>query len=48
MVAWTVETLGKDVDDEIEALPVSLQARVLRLLEMVETLSALIGCESRM
>jgi phage-related protein len=38
MVAWTVETFGKDVDDEIEALPASLQARVLRLLEMVETL----------
>jgi phage-related protein len=38
MAAWTVETLGKDVDDEIEALPVLLQARVLRLLEMVETI----------
>jgi phage-related protein len=38
MSAWTVETLGKDVDDEIHALPASLQARVLRLLEMVETI----------
>ncbi|WP_442772146.1 type II toxin-antitoxin system RelE/ParE family toxin [Paenirhodobacter enshiensis] len=32
---WTVETLGI-VDDEIDALPPKLQARLLRLLEMVE------------
>lgn len=32
---WTVETLGI-VDDEIAALPPKLQARLLRLLEMVE------------
>ena len=32
---WTVETLDA-VDDEIEALPPKLQARLLRLLEMIE------------
>lgn len=34
---WTVETLDDRVDAEIEALPPSLQARLIRLLEMVET-----------
>lgn len=33
---WTVETLGADVDAEIEALPPRLQARLIRLMEMVE------------
>ena len=33
---WTVETLDI-VDAEIEALPPALQARLLRLMEMVET-----------
>jgi phage-related protein len=33
---WTVETLGV-VDAEIEALPPGLQARLLRLLEMVQS-----------
>ncbi len=32
---WTVETLAP-VDAEIEALPPGLQARVVRLLEMIE------------
>ena len=32
---WTVETLDI-VDTEIEALPPSLQARLIRLMEMVE------------
>jgi hypothetical protein len=32
---WTVETLDI-VDAEIDALPPSLQARLLRLMEMVE------------
>lgn len=32
---WTVETLSV-VDAEIEALPPALQARLLRLMEMVE------------
>ncbi|MBN9347735.1 MAG: type II toxin-antitoxin system RelE/ParE family toxin [Devosia sp.] len=34
---WTVETLDV-VDAEIEALPPGLQARLLRLLDMVEAL----------
>jgi phage-related protein len=32
---WTVETLNV-VDAEIEGLPLSLQARLVRLMEMVE------------
>lgn len=34
---WTVETLDARVDEEFEALPASLRARMLRLMEMVET-----------
>jgi len=34
-MSWTVETL-EAVDREIEGLPISLQARLLRLFEMVE------------
>ena len=34
---WTVETLDHRVDAEIEALPPGLQARLVRLLEMIET-----------
>ncbi len=34
-MSWTVETLDP-VDAEIEALPPGLQARLLRLFEMVE------------
>jgi transcriptional regulator with PAS, ATPase and Fis domain len=33
---WTVETLNV-VDREIEELPPALQARLIRLLEMIET-----------
>ena len=33
---WTVETLGPAVDAEIVDLPVSLRARFLRLMEMIE------------
>ena len=33
---WAVETLDEAVDAELEALPVSLRARMLRLMEMVE------------
>lgn len=33
---WRVETLGSVVDDEIKSLPASLQARLIRLMEMVE------------
>lgn len=35
---WTVETLGVGVDAELDALPVSLRARMLRLMEMVEAI----------
>jgi hypothetical protein len=35
---WSVETLNRDVDTEIERLPVALRARLLRLMEMVEKL----------
>lgn len=34
---WTVETLDESVDAEIEALPPGLQARLIRLMEMVES-----------
>ncbi len=34
---WSVETLDKNVDAEIEALPAGLQARLIRLMEMVES-----------
>ncbi len=34
---WSVDTLNHDVDKEIESLPASLRARLLRLMEMVET-----------
>lgn len=33
---WTVETLNTNVDAEIEALPPSLRARLIRLMEAVE------------
>jgi hypothetical protein len=37
-MGWTIETLGKEVGDEFESLPASLRARLLRLMEMVETI----------
>lgn len=33
---WAVETLDETVDAELDALPVSLRARILRLMEMIE------------
>ncbi|MCX2698717.1 type II toxin-antitoxin system RelE/ParE family toxin [Ochrobactrum chromiisoli] len=33
---WIVETLDDTVDAEIEGLPAGLQARLIRLMEMVE------------
>ena len=33
---WTVETLNKAVDDEIEALPVEMRARLVRLGTIIE------------
>jgi len=35
---WTVRTLNAEVDAEIEALPPALQARLIRLMEMVEAI----------
>lgn len=35
-VTWTVETLGETVDAEIAALPADMQARFLRIAEMIE------------
>jgi phage-related protein len=35
---WTVETLNRLVDAEIEALPPLLNARLIRLMEMVENI----------
>jgi len=35
---WTVETLSDVVDAELEALPPALQARLIRLMEMVEAI----------
>ena len=35
---WTVETLGAEVDEEIAGLPPFLRARLLRLMEMVESI----------
>lgn len=35
---WSVETLDAAVDAEIEALPPGLQARLIRLMEMVENI----------
>ncbi|MBO1040980.1 type II toxin-antitoxin system RelE/ParE family toxin [Brucella pituitosa] len=34
---WSVETLDENVDAEIEALPAGLQARLIRLMEMIES-----------
>jgi len=34
---WLVETLDDTVDAEIEGLPAGLQARLVRLMEMVES-----------
>lgn len=34
---WSVETLGRVVDDEIASLPPSLQARLIRVMEMVQS-----------
>jgi Ser/Thr protein kinase RdoA (MazF antagonist) len=36
---WTVETLNHLVDAEIEALPPLLNARLIRLMEMVENVT---------
>ena len=35
-MTWTVETLNKVVDRELEALPVDQRARFLRIAELIE------------
>lgn len=35
-MSWTVETLNESVDAELEALPASLRARVVRIAERIE------------
>jgi phage-related protein len=34
-MAWTVETLGRAVDDEIAALPPRIQAKLLWIMEQI-------------
>jgi phage-related protein len=36
-MAWTVETLNTTVDEEIEALPADMRARLVRISELVVT-----------
>lgn len=36
-MTWTVETLNATVDAELDALPVSLRARLARIVELIET-----------
>jgi phage-related protein len=38
MNRWKVETLDRTVDAELDGLPPSLRARLLRLMEMVENI----------
>jgi len=35
-MAWTVETLNETVDDEIEALPDDMKARLVRIAALIE------------
>lgn len=35
---WTVETLDERVDAELEALPSTIRARIVRIAEMIEAL----------
>jgi phage-related protein len=36
-MAWTVETLNSIVDDEIDALPVDMRARLSRIANLIAT-----------
>ena len=33
---WAAETLDQRVDDELDALPSALRARLLRIVELIE------------
>lgn len=37
-MSWSVETLNEVVDRELEALSVDMQARFVRIVELIETL----------
>jgi len=36
-MTWTIETLNATVDEEIEALPVDMRARLIRIGELIAT-----------
>ncbi len=36
MAAWTVETLNKDVDDELEKLALDMRGRFVRVSQLIE------------
>jgi hypothetical protein len=36
-MTWTVETLNATVDEEIEALPADMRARLVRISELIAT-----------
>lgn len=36
-MTWTVETLNAAVDAELDALPISLKARLARIVDLIET-----------
>ena len=36
MTAWTVETLSKDVDLELETLPQDMRGRFVRVIDLIE------------
>ena len=36
MIAWTVETLNKDVDDELETLALDMRGRFVRVSHLIE------------
>jgi len=36
MKMWTVETLNKDVDDELESLPLDMRGRFVRVSHLIE------------
>lgn len=36
MIMWTVETLNKDVDDELASLPLDMRGRFVRVSHLIE------------
>jgi phage-related protein len=36
-MTWTIETLNATVDEEVEALPVDMRARLVRIAELIAT-----------